>query len=94
MTPTGYYWKRSQTPGAESWILHARGPTDPDPDLERIVGVVVKAKDKIRCRRWNVRSWDSTQWVWETVAVLKAMKTGEALDAAKLILLSLKQMEN
>jgi hypothetical protein len=89
MTPTDYYWKRSQTPGAERWLLHERWPTDPD--LERIVGVVVKAKNKIRCRMWNVRSWDNTQWVWETVAVLRDMKTGEAMDTAKLILLSLKE---
>lgn len=91
MTPTEYYWKRSQTPGAERWILHERWPTDPYPDLERVVGVVVKAKNKIRCRVWNVRSWNSTQWIWETVAVLRDMKTAEAKGAAKLILLTLKE---
>lgn len=90
MTPTDYYWKRSQTPGAERWLLHEHWP---DSELERIVGVLVKAKNKARCRVWNVRHWQDGDGVWTTIAVLKDMKAAEAKDAAKLILLSLKQTE-
>ena len=89
MTPTDYHWKRSVSPGAERWILHERWP---DSYCERIVGVVVKAKNKTRCRLWNVRCWIDAQLRWETVAVLRDMKTAEAKDAAKLILfLTLKE---
>lgn len=88
MTPTDYHWKRSVSPGAERWLLHQCWP---DSDLERIVGVVVKVKNKTRCRLWNVRCWQDAGFVWETVAVLRDMKTDEAKDAAKLILLSLKE---
>ena len=90
MTPTNYYWDRARNPGAERWLLYERWP---DSDLERIVGVVVKAKNKVRYRVWNVRCWTDGNFVWTTVAVLRDMKTGEAQDAAKLILLSLNPME-
>lgn len=88
MTPTDYYWKRPTTPGAERWLLHERWP---DSDLERIVGVLVKAKNKHRCHVWNVRHWQDGDFEWETVAVLKDMKADEAKDAAKTILLTLKE---
>lgn len=88
MTPTDYYWKRARVTGAECWLLQESWP---DSDLERIVGTIVKAKNKIRCRVWHVRRGGNNFFVWETVAVLRDMKTDQAQDAAKLILLSLKQ---
>ena len=85
MTPTDYYWARARTTGAERWLLQESWP---DSDLGRIVGTIVKVKNKIRCRVWHVRCWGNNS-VWETVAVLRDMKADEAKDAAKLIILSL-----
>jgi hypothetical protein len=85
MTPTDYYWERARVTGAERWLLQESWP---DSDLERIVGTIVKVKNKHRCRVWHVRRWGNNSFVWETVAVLRDMKADEAKDAAKTILLS------
>jgi hypothetical protein len=87
MTPTDYYWKRARVTGAERWLLQESWPVS---GLERIVGTIVKVKNKIRCRVWHVRRWDNNYFMWETVAVLRGMKADQAQNAAKLILLSLK----
>jgi len=85
---TEYYWERARVTGAERWLLQESWP---DSDLERIVGTIVKVKNKIRCRVWHVRCEGNNSFLWETVAVLRDMKADEAKDAAKLIILSLKQ---
>jgi hypothetical protein len=88
MTPTEYHWERARGAGAERWLLQESWP---DSDLRRIAGTVSKVRNKHRCRMWNVRRWNTDIYTWETVAVLRDMKADQAQDAAKLILLSLKE---
>jgi hypothetical protein len=88
MTPTEYQWIRAHGVGAERWLLQEIWP---DSAVGRIAGTVSKVRNKHRCRLWNVRRWSDSIFMWETVAVLRDMKTDQARDAAKLILLSLKE---
>jgi len=54
-----------------------------------VVGTIRKQKNKHRCRKWIVSA--SNDWDFVHVCVLDDMKRHEALEAAKMILLSSKE---
>jgi hypothetical protein len=79
-----YQWERHNGGSAECWHLrhYHLGAGE-------VVGSIRKQKNKRRCSRWIValcNGWDSRH-----ICVLDDMKRFEALTAAKLILLSLKE---
>lgn len=53
-----------------------------------VIGSIRKQKNKHRCRKWIVAV--NTGWDFKHVCVLDDMKRPDALEAAKMILLSLK----
>jgi hypothetical protein len=79
-----YQWERQTGGSKECWQLrhYLEG-------FGRVVGSVRKQKNKHRCRKWSVALYNG--WDFRPVCVLDDMKRPEALAAAKLILLSLKQ---
>ena len=59
-----------------------------------VVGSIRKQKNAHRCRKWIVAVRSSTGGTFHHVCVLNDMKRPDALEAAKMILLSLKEKDS
>jgi len=82
-----YQWERRTGDLKESWNLrHYHRYLGAQ--ASRVIGTIRKQKNKHRCRKWIVAVDDG--WGLKHVCVLDDMKRPDALEAAKMILLSLK----